>query len=75
VGVIGFGEYALCQSAPITFSLATRRQYFGLGTLKLVLLDLSHVGTLMRVISFMAAGFAMLLIAYIAPMPNDKVEP
>jgi hypothetical protein len=29
----------------------------------------------MRVISFMAAGFAMLLIAYIAPMPNDKVEP
>ncbi len=44
-------------------------------TLKLVLLDLSHVGTLMRVISFMAAGFAMLLIAYIAPMPNDKVEP
>ena len=44
-------------------------------TLKLVLLDLSHVGTLMRVISFMAAGFAMLLIAYIAPMPNDKIEP
>ncbi|OTG79253.1 hypothetical protein B9T33_12285 [Acinetobacter sp. ANC 5054] len=44
-------------------------------TLKLVLLDLSHVGTLMRVISFMAAGSAMLLIAYIAPMPNDKIEP
>lgn len=43
-------------------------------TLKLVLLDLSHVGTLMRVISFMAAGLAMLLIAYIAPMPNDKIE-
>lgn len=43
-------------------------------TLKLVLLDLSHVGTLMRVISFMAAGFAMLLIAYIAPMPNDNVQ-
>lgn len=43
-------------------------------TLKLVLLDLSHVGTLMRVISFMAAGLAMLVIAYIAPMPNDKIE-
>lgn len=43
-------------------------------TLKLVLLDLSHVGTLMRVISFMAAGFAMLLIAYIAPMPNENAQ-
>lgn len=42
-------------------------------TLKLVLFDLSHIGTLTRVISFLLAGGVMLLIAYIAPMP-DKIE-
>ncbi|MGE8540418.1 MAG: DUF2339 domain-containing protein [Acinetobacter sp.] len=40
-------------------------------TLKLVLFDLSHIGTLTRVISFLGAGFAMLIIAYIAPMPES----
>lgn len=39
-------------------------------TLKLVLFDLSHIGTLTRVISFLLAGGVMLLIAYIAPMPE-----
>ena len=41
-------------------------------TLKLVLLDLSHIGTLTRVISFLGAGFVMLIIAYIAPIPETK---
>lgn len=41
-------------------------------TLKLVLFDLSHVGTLSRVISFLGAGFVMLIIAYIAPMPESE---
>lgn len=43
-------------------------------TFKLVLLDLSHIGTLLRVFSFLGAGLVMLLIAYIAPMPelNEK---
>lgn len=41
-------------------------------TLKLVLLDLSHTGTLTRVISFLLAGGVMLLIAYIAPMPEGE---
>lgn len=40
-------------------------------TLKLVLLDLSHIGTLLRVGSFLAAGLIMLIIAYIAPMPEQ----
>lgn len=39
-------------------------------TLKLVLFDLSHIGTLTRVISFLGSGFVMLLIAYIAPIPE-----
>ncbi|WP_445116427.1 DUF2339 domain-containing protein [Acinetobacter sp. WZC-1] len=39
-------------------------------TLKLILLDLSHIGTLTRVISFLGAGFVMLIIAYIAPVPE-----
>ena len=66
----------------ITMSVATRKQIRSLWilggsilfivTLKLVLLDLSHVGTLTRVISFLGAGFVMLIIAYIAPMPEGE---
>ena len=41
-------------------------------TLKLVLFDLSHIGTLTRVISFLGAGFMMLIIAYIAPIPEHS---
>ncbi|WP_407304407.1 DUF2339 domain-containing protein [Acinetobacter sp.] len=41
-------------------------------TLKLVLFDLSHIGTLTRVISFLGAGFVMLVIAYIAPIPDGE---
>lgn len=41
-------------------------------TLKLVLLDLSHTGTLTRVISFLLSGGVMLVIAYIAPMPQGE---
>lgn len=41
-------------------------------SLKLVLLDLSHIGTLMRVMSFLGAGLIMLIIAYIAPMPEPQ---
>jgi uncharacterized membrane protein len=41
-------------------------------SLKLVLFDLSHTGTLTRVISFLLAGGVMLLIAYIAPMPEGE---
>ncbi|OTG67286.1 DUF2339 domain-containing protein [Acinetobacter silvestris] len=41
-------------------------------TLKLVLFDLSHIGTLTRVISFLGAGLVMLIIAYVAPIPEQK---
>lgn len=41
-------------------------------TLKLVLFDLSHIGTLTRVVSFLGAGLVMLVIAYIAPMPEGE---
>lgn len=42
-------------------------------TLKLVLFDLSHIGTLTRVVSFLGAGFVMLMIAYIAPIPESHL--
>lgn len=70
----------------MTMSLASRKQLRSvwiLGgsilvmvTLKLVLFDLSHIGTLSRVISFLGAGFVMLVIAYIAPIPEgEKINP
>lgn len=68
----------------VVMSLSVRRQIralwmFGasilaLVTLKLVLLDLSHIGTLNRVFSFLGAGMVMLVIAYIAPMPQTRPE-
>lgn len=68
----------------ITMTLATKkaiRALWLLGasllvivTLKLVLFDLSHIGTLLRVGSFLLAGLIMLIIAYIAPMPELKKE-
>lgn len=67
----------------ITMSLASRKQLRSMWilggsilfivTLKLVLLDLSHVGTLTRVVSFLGAGLVMLIIAYIAPIPEVKL--
>jgi len=70
----------------MTMSLASRKQLRSvwiLGgsilvmvTLKLVLFDLSYIGTLSRVISFLGAGFVMLVIAYIAPIPEgEKINP
>ncbi|NHB59557.1 DUF2339 domain-containing protein [Acinetobacter sp. 194] len=65
----------------VTMSLASRRKLrpmwilggsiLAVVTLKLVLFDLSHVGTIMRVLSFLGAGGIMLIIAYIAPMPES----
>lgn len=41
----------------------------GIVVLKLMLVDLSNVGAIARVVSFMGAGGLMLLIGYIAPLP------
>jgi uncharacterized membrane protein len=43
-------------------------------SLKLVLFDLANIGTITRVISFLLAGGVMLIIAYIAPMPEPQEE-
>jgi uncharacterized membrane protein len=41
----------------------------GVVVAKLLLVDLSNVGAIARVISFIGAGLMMLLIGYIAPLP------
>lgn len=65
----------------ITMQFASRRQMKSIWllggsvlvivSLKLVLLDLANIGTLSRVLSFLGAGLVMLIIAYIAPMPDQ----
>jgi uncharacterized membrane protein len=37
--------------------------------LKLFVVDLSGIGTLARIVSFLAVGGLMLLIGYLAPLP------
>ncbi len=41
---------------------------------KLLLVDLSHVGAMARIISFIGAGLIMLLIGYIAPLPPARTR-
>jgi len=42
--------------------------------LKLVLVDLSHIGTVERIVSFIGVGLLILLIAYLAPVPPRRKE-
>ncbi|AOA59146.1 DUF2339 domain-containing protein [Acinetobacter larvae] len=68
----------------IMMTLATAKSIRGLWYLgasilvmmnfKLVLLDLANIGTLMRVCSFLIAGGLMLLIAYLAPIPDSVAK-
>lgn len=43
--------------------------------LKLLWVDLSHVAAMWRVVSFMGAGFMMLVIGYVAPLPPPRAAP
>jgi uncharacterized membrane protein len=48
----------------------------GATVLKLFVVDLSNIGTLARIVSFLAVGALMLIIGYLAPIPpqNQKSE-
>ena len=46
----------------------------GIVVAKLFLVDLSNVGGLERVISFVGVGLLMLAIGYLAPLPSESVE-
>ncbi|HXX10685.1 MAG TPA: DUF2339 domain-containing protein, partial [Burkholderiales bacterium] len=41
---------------------------------KLVLVDLSNIGTVERIVSFIGVGLLMLLIGYISPVPPKAAE-
>jgi uncharacterized membrane protein len=42
---------------------------------KLFLIDLSNVGGMARIVSFIAVGILMLVIGYFSPVPPRKTEP
>jgi uncharacterized membrane protein len=42
--------------------------------LKLFIIDLSNVGTVERIVSFIAVGLLMLVIGYVAPVPPKNAE-
>ncbi len=46
----------------------------GVVVLKLVLVDLSQTGAILRVISFLVAGSLILLIGYLAPLPPEHEQ-
>ena len=41
---------------------------------KLALVDLSNIGTVERIVSFIGVGLLMLLIGYISPVPPRATE-
>jgi uncharacterized membrane protein len=43
----------------------------------LFLVDLSHIGTIERIVSFVGVGLLMLVIGYFSPLPpaQGEVEP
>lgn len=60
-------------------SRAQRRKLWLLGAgllgvvaLKLLLIDLAQVGTLARIVSFIGVGVLMLIVGFVAPLPNDS---
>lgn len=46
----------------------------GAVVLKLLLVDLSHTGALMRIVSFIGVGLLMLVIGYLSPLPPAHPE-
>jgi len=42
--------------------------------LKLFLVDLSRIGTVERIVSFIAVGILMLVIGYFAPLPPSPAS-
>jgi uncharacterized membrane protein len=46
----------------------------GAVVLKLVLVDLSGSGTIARIVSFIGVGVLMLIIGYVAPLPDSTVK-
>jgi uncharacterized membrane protein len=47
----------------------------GLVMLKLLLVDLSGSGTVTRIVSFIGVGVLMLVIGYVAPLPDSESRP
>jgi uncharacterized membrane protein len=41
---------------------------------KLFLVDLSHIGTVERIISFVGVGLLMLIIGYFSPLPPERTR-
>jgi uncharacterized membrane protein len=41
---------------------------------KLLLVDLSGTGTVMRIVSFIGVGVLMLVIGYVAPLPGKAAK-
>ncbi len=74
--------WSLCALA--TMFMATQRKWrvgwmagaalLGVVVLKLALVDLSHTGALLRIVSFIGVGLLMLLIGYLSPLPPARKE-
>lgn len=72
LGIVGLGNHVDGYAKRLKPMWILGGSILVIVSLKLVLFDLSHTGTLTRVISFLLAGGVMLLIAYIAPMPDGE---
>jgi len=74
--------WSLLALALMVFATRTARRgvwmigmaLMGVVVAKLFLVDLSHVGGIERIVSFIAVGVLMLVIGYFSPVPPRKPE-
>jgi uncharacterized membrane protein len=74
--------WALLALAAMVFATRTARRpiwivgavLMGVVVAKLFLVDLGTVGTVERIVSFIAVGVLMLVIGYFSPVPPRKLE-
>jgi uncharacterized membrane protein len=75
--------WAILALAAMVFATRTARRtiwvvgavLMGVVVAKLFLVDLGSVGTVARIVSFIAVGVLMLIIGYFSPVPPRKPEP
>ena len=71
-GVLGFAAMMVGREAEMALRLDRRRGLMIVVVAKLFLVDLSSIGTVARIASFLTVGLLLLITGYFAPLPPKR---
>jgi uncharacterized membrane protein len=74
-GLLGFAAMTFAARRGLRYVWMTGAALMIVVVAKLFLIDLSSVGTVGRIISFISVGVLLLVTGYVAPLPPKKVMP